>query len=401
MPPQFHLDTLPDPLMTLPVAPLGIIALESSKEMGQRINDYLLSWRANSPAEEDDLYSVLGRDHDTFLLDASCPRFANGEGKGLIKQSVRGYDLYLLVDIGNYSVEYPLYGKNVPMTPDEHFADLKRIISATSGKARRVNVIMPLLYEARQHRHTSRESLDCALMLQELQRLGVDNFITFDAHDPRVQNSVPTMSFENARASYQTLKALFKTVPDLKLDRDHIMIVSPDEGGMSRNVYFASILGLDVGMFYKRRDYSRIINGRNPIIAHEYIGADVEGKDIFIADDIISSGESVIDLCRELKRRNAARIFVSVTYAFFTDGVEAYRQAHEEGIFDYVFSTNLTYRSPELLKQPWYVDVDMSKYLALIIATLNHDRSLSTLLNPLDRINRLMDRYGFKRPQEG
>ena len=267
-------------------------------------------------------------------------------------------------------------------------------------RSRRVNVIMPLLYEARQHRHTSRESLDCALMLQELQRLGVDNFITFDAHDPRVQNSVPTMSFENCRASYQTLKALFKKVPDLKLDRDHIMIVSPDEGGMSRNVYFASVLGLDVGMFYKRRDYSRIINGRNPIIAHEYIGADVEGKDIFIADDIISSGESVIDICRELKRRNAARIFVSVTYAFFTDGLEAYKQAYEEGIFDYVFSTNLTYRSPELLQQPWYVDVDMSKYLALIIANLNHDRSLSTLLNPLDRINRLLDRYGFKRPQE-
>ena len=397
--PEFHLETLPDPLMTLPVAPLGIIALESSRELGSRINDYLLDWR--STEREDELYSVPGFDRNTFLLDATCPRFANGEGKGLIRQSIRGYDLFILVDVGNYSVEYPLYGKNVPMTPDEHFADLKRIISATAGKARRINVIMPLLYEARQHRHTSRESLDCAVALQELQALGVDNFITFDAHDPRVQNAVPRMSFENARASYQTLKALFKAVPDLKLDRDHMMIVSPDEGGMSRNVYFASVLGLDVGMFYKRRDYTRIINGRNPIIAHEYLGADVEGKDIFIADDIISSGESIIDLARELKRRKARRIFVSVTYAFFTDGLETYKRAYQDGIIDLIFSTNLTYRSPELLAQPWYVDVDMAKYLALIIATLNHDRSLSTLLNPLDRIHRLMDRYGFKRPQEG
>ena len=397
--PEFHLETLPDPLMTLPVAPLGIIALESSREMGSKINDYLLAWRTTQQ-EEDELYSVPGFDRNTFLLDATCPRFANGEGKGLIRQSVRGYDLFIIVDVGNYSVEYSLYGKNIPMTPDEHFADLKRIISAAAGKARRINVIMPLLYEARQHRHTSRESLDCAVALQELQTLGVDNFITFDAHDPRVQNAVPTMSFENARASYQTLKALFKAVPDLQLDRDHMMIVSPDEGGMSRNVYFASVLGLDVGMFYKRRDYTRIINGRNPIIAHEYIGSDVAGKDVFIADDIISSGESVIDLARELKRRKARRIFVSVTYAFFTDGLETYKKAYADGIIDLIFSTNLTYRSPELLAQPWYVDVDMSKYLALIIATLNHDRSLSPLLNPLDRIHRLMDRYGFARPQE-
>lgn len=396
--PEFHLETLPDPLMTLPVAPLGIIALESSREMGSKINDYLLNWRMAE--REDELYSVPGFDRNTFLLDATCPRFANGEGKGLIRQSVRGYDLFIIVDVGNYSVEYSLYGKNIPMTPDEHFADLKRIISAAAGKARRINVIMPLLYEARQHRHTSRESLDCAVALQELQTLGVDNFITFDAHDPRVQNAVPTMSFENARASYQTLKALFKAVPDLQLDRDHMMIVSPDEGGMSRNVYFASVLGLDVGMFYKRRDYTRIINGRNPIIAHEYIGSDVAGKDVFIADDIISSGESVIDLARELKRRKARRIFVSVTYAFFTDGLETYKKAYADGIIDLIFSTNLTYRSPELLAQPWYVDVDMSKYLALIIATLNHDRSLSPLLNPLDRIHRLMDRYGFARPQE-
>ncbi len=395
--PEFHLEHH-DPLLTQPVAPLGIIALESSREMGQKINEYLLDWRNTAPEEE--LHAIPGIDRNSFLLDASCPRFANGEGKGLIRQSVRGYDLFLLVDVGNYSVEYPLYGKKVPMTPDEHFADLKRIINAAAGKARRINVIMPLLYEARQHRHTSRESLDCAVALQELQAAGVDNFITFDAHDPRVQNAVPTMSFENARASYQTLKAMFKAVPDLKLDRDHMMIVSPDEGGMSRNVYFASVLGLDVGMFYKRRDYTRIINGRNPIIAHEYIGADVAGKDIFIADDIISSGESVIDLARELKRRKARRIFVSVTYAFFTDGLETYKQAYKDGIIDLIFSTNLTYRSPELLAQPWYVDVDMSKYLALIIATLNHDRSLSTLLNPLDRIHKLMDSYGFARPQE-
>ncbi|MBP3371008.1 MAG: ribose-phosphate pyrophosphokinase [Clostridia bacterium] len=395
--PEFHLEHH-DPLLTQPVAPLGIIALESSREMGQKINEYLLDWRNTAPEEE--LHAIPGIDRNSFLLDASCPRFANGEGKGLIRQSIRGYDLFLLVDVGNYSVEYPLYGKKVPMTPDEHFADLKRIINAAAGKARRINVIMPLLYEARQHRHTSRESLDCAVALQELQAAGVDNFITFDAHDPRVQNAVPTMSFENARASYQTLKAMFKAVPDLKLDRDHMMIVSPDEGGMSRNVYFASVLGLDVGMFYKRRDYTRIINGRNPIIAHEYIGADVAGKDIFIADDIISSGESVIDLARELKRRKARRIFVSVTYAFFTDGLETYKQAYKDGIIDLIFSTNLTYRSPELLAQPWYVDVDMSKYLALIIATLNHDRSLSTLLNPLDRIHKLMDTYGFARPQE-
>nr|WP_243108466.1 ribose-phosphate pyrophosphokinase [Maliibacterium massiliense] len=395
-----QMGNLTDPLLTLPIAPLGIIALESSRELGARINEYLLRWR-NDLQNTSQFYTVPGFNRDTFLLDADCPRFGTGEAKGLIRQSIRGYDLYLLVDIGNYGVKYNLYGQQVPMTPDEHFADLKRIIAAAAGKSKRVNVIMPLLYEGRQHKRSSRESLDCALALQELERMGVTNIITFDAHDPRVQNAIPLMGFESVYPSYQILKALCREVKDLILNKEHMMIISPDEGGLQRNIYFATVLGLDMGMFYKRRDYTQVINGRNPIIAHEYIGSDVAGKDVFIADDIISTGESIIDLARELKRRKANRIFVAATFAFFTDGLEAYSEAYENGIIDKVFATNLTYRSPELKAQPWFAEVDMSKYIAYIIATINHDRTTSPLLNPLDRIKNLLIRYKAEQAQRG
>ncbi|MGI6003835.1 MAG: ribose-phosphate pyrophosphokinase [Christensenellales bacterium] len=399
---EINLDSLSDiSLLTLPVAPVGIIALTSSQEIGQRVNDYLLHWRDDQDNTNDFYYTVPGFNRHTFLLDAECPRFGTGEAKGILRQSIRGYDLYIIVDVGNYGVTYNIYNQEIPMTPDEHFADLKRIIAAASGKARRVNVIMPLLYASRQHRRSSRESLDCALALQELERMGIDNIITFDAHDPRVQNAVPMLSFESIRPSYQILKALFKEKEDLKLHKDHMMVVSPDEGGLDRNIYFATMLGLDMGMFYKRRDYTRVVNGRNPIIAHEYIGSSVEGKDILIADDIISSGESMLDIARELKRRKAARIFVGVTFAFFTSGLDEFKEAYEEGIIDLVLSTNVTYRTPELLAQPWFVDVDLSKYIALIIATLNHNRSMSPLLSPVDRINRLLKRYRKAQKEAG
>jgi ribose-phosphate pyrophosphokinase len=330
-----------------------------------------------------------------------CPRFGNGEGKGMIKETIRGYDIYILCDVGAYNCTYKMYGQDVPMGPDEHFADLKRIIAAMNGKAKRINVIMPMLYEGRQHRRTSRESLDCAMMLQDLIRMGVSNIITFDAHDPRVQNAIPTGGFESIMPSYQVFKALLKKDKTLQIDKDHLMIVSPDEGAIDRNIFYASVLGLDMGMFYKRRDYTRIVNGRNPIIAHEYIGDSVEGKDVFVADDIISSGESVIDLARELKARHANRIFAAATFALFTNGIEEYNKAYKEGIIDRVISTNLTYRRPELREAPWFVEADMSKYISYIIATLNHDRSLSGLLNPYDRIHRLLDKYNLEQKASG
>jgi len=385
---------------TLPVAPLGIIAMRGCEEIGQRINDYLLRWQTANDGDSV-LHSYAGVDKSSFLLDAFCPRFGTGEAKGMLKTSVRGYDLYIIVDVGAYDCTYNLYGREVPLSPDEHFADLKRIIAAVGGKAKRINVIMPFLYESRQHRRSGRESLDCALALQELEKMGVANILTFDAHDPRVQNAVPLIGFESVMPSYQLLKALLRHEKDLRIDREHMMIISPDEGALDRNIFYSSVLGLDLGLFYKRRDYTRIVNGRNPIVKHEFLGDDVEGKDLFVADDMISTGDSMLDLARELKKRRANRIYAAATFAFFTEGLEAFNRAYEEGIITKVLSTNLTYRTTQLCAAPWYIEADISKYLSYMIATLNHDSSLSRLLNPWDRIKALLERYRTEQTAEG
>ncbi|MBR5345586.1 MAG: ribose-phosphate pyrophosphokinase [Clostridia bacterium] len=392
-----------DSFLTDPIGPLGLISMAGTEEMGDKVNRWLTKWRDRTEAatEEGDMHTTPGIQRQDFLVPITCPRFGNGEGKGMIKDSVRGYDIYILCDVGAYNCTYKMYGQDVPMGPDEHFMDLKRIIAATGGKAKRVNVIMPMLYEGRQHRRSSRESLDCAMMLQDLTRMGVDNIVTFDAHDPRVVNAIPESGFESVMPSYQILKALLRKDKTLRIDKDHLMIVSPDEGALDRNIFYASVLGLEMGLFYKRRDYTQIINGRNPIVAHEYLGNSVEGKDVFVADDIIASGESVIDLARELKKRKANRIFAAATFALFTNGIEAYDKAYAEGVIDRVISTNLTYRRPELKDAPWFIEADMSKYIAYIIATLNHNRSLSNLLNPYHRIHRLMDRYTREQTESG
>ncbi len=391
-----------DSFLTYPVGPLGLIAMRGTEDLGDKIDRWLIHWRDHTDTSlPGDMTTTPGAQREDFLVKTICPRFGNGEGKGMIRETIRGYDIYILCDVGAYNCTYSMYGQEVPMGPDEHFADLKRIIAAMNGKAKRINVIMPMLYEGRQHRRTSRESLDCAMMLQDLVRMGVSNIITFDAHDPRVQNAIPTGGFESIMPSYQVFKALLKKDKTLQIDKDHLMIVSPDEGAIDRNIFYASVLGLNMGMFYKRRDYTRIVNGRNPIIAHEYIGDSVEGKDVFVADDIISSGESVIELARELKARHARRIFAAATFALFTNGIEEYNQAYREGVIDRVISTNLTYRRPELKETPWFIEADMSKYIAYIIATLNHDRSLSGLLNPYDRIHRLLDKYNQEQMAAG
>ncbi|MBR4458086.1 MAG: ribose-phosphate pyrophosphokinase [Clostridia bacterium] len=395
-----------DTFLTYPVAPLGLISMPGTEEMADKVNRWLTRWREHTEeANADDYVSGMtttpGVQRQDFLIRTSLPRFGNGEGKGMIKDSVRGYDIYILCDVGAYNCTYSLYGHEIPKGPDEHFMDLKRIIAAMAGKAMRINVIMPMLYEGRQHRRASRESLDCAMMLQDLESMGVSNIITFDAHDPRVQNAIPQCGFESVMPSYQIFKALLRKDKTLRIDKDHLMIVSPDEGALDRNIFYASVLGLEMGLFYKRRDYTRIINGRNPIAAHEYLGNSVEGKDVFVADDIISSGESVIDLARELKKRKANRIFAAATFALFTNGVEEYDKAVREGVIDRVISTNLTYRRPELREAPWFIEADMSKYISYIIATLNHNRSLSRLLNPYDRIHRLMDQYNQEQMASG
>ncbi|MCR5202089.1 MAG: ribose-phosphate pyrophosphokinase [Lachnospiraceae bacterium] len=378
---------------TIPVGNLGIIALESSREMGKKVNDYIVEWRKersklNAPAS-----SILGYSRDTYLIESSCPRFGSGEAKGLINETVRGDDLFLLVDVVNHSLTYKVCGRENHMSPDDHYQDLKRIIAAVGGKARRITVIMPFLYESRQHRRSTRESLDCALALHELSNMGVESIITFDAHDPRVQNSIPLRSFETVQPTYQFIKALLKNIPDIKLDKEHMMVVSPDEGAMGRAVYYATLLGLDVGMFYKRRDYSRIEGGRNPIVAHEFLGADLEGKDVFIIDDMISSGESMIDVATELKRRNANNIYVAATFGLFTSGMEKFDEAVEKNIISKVLTTNLVYTPEEVLKRDYYISVDMSKYVALLIDTLNHDQSISGLLSPTERIQDIMHKY--------
>jgi len=391
-----------DSFLTYPVGPLGLIAMPGTEEMGAKVNSWLKKWQDHTEESmPGDMSTTPGAERQDFLIDVTCPRFGNGEGKGMIKESIRGYDMYILCDPGAYNVQYQMFGQSIPMSPDEHFANLKRIIAAMGGKAKRVTVIMPMLYEGRQHRRSSRESLDCAMALQELENMGVSNIITFDAHDPRVQNAIPTTGFESIMPSYQIFKALLKKDKTLKIDKEHMMIVSPDEGAIDRNIFYASVLGLDMGLFYKRRDYTRIVNGRNPIVAHEYLGDSVEGKDVFVADDMISSGESVIDLARELKKRKANRIFVGCTFALFTNGIDAFEEAYRNGFLDRVISTNLTYRKPELAQTEWFVEADMSKYISFIIATLNHDRSLSKLLNPYDRIHGLIKRYNNEQMAAG
>ena len=379
---------------TIPVGNLGILALESSKEMGQRVNDYIVEWRQERSRMEAPASSIAGYSKDSYLIDCVCPRFGSGEAKGLIRESVRGDDLFLLVDVCNYSLTYKVCGQVNHMSPDDHYQDLKRLIAAVGGKARRITVMMPFLYESRQHRRSSRESLDCALALQELTQMGVESIITFDAHDPRVQNAIPLKSFETVQPTYQFIKALLKNVPDIRIDAQNLMVISPDEGALGRAVYYANVLGIDVGMFYMRRDYSKIVDGRNPIIAHEFLGADLEGKDVIIIDDMISSGESMIDVATELKRRKANRIFVAATFGLFTNGMDRFDEAVEQGLIYRVMTTNLVYQPQELLSRDYYISVDMSKYVALLIDTLNHDQSISDLLNPTERIQNILVKYG-------
>lgn len=381
-------------MLSIPVAPLGFIAMPGCEDLGKKVNQWLMKWYEAQENENGvPLFSIKGQDKEDFLIDVSLPRFGTGEAKGLIRSSVRGYDIFILTDVLAHNVTYRMYGQEVPMSPDDHFQDLKRIIAAIGGKARRINVIMPFLYESRQHRRTSRESLDCALALQELHNLGVSNILTFDAHDPRVQNAIPTGGFESVMPSYQILKALFKNQKDLHLDPDHMMIVSPDEGAIGRNIYYSALLGINMGVFYKRRDFTRMVDGMNPIVAHEYLGESVEGKDIFVSDDMISSGGSILDLARELKKRKANRIFASSTFAMFTNGLDAFHKAYEEGLITRIISTNLSYRRPDLAKAEWFIEADMSKYIAFLLASINHDRSISSLINPSKRINKLLERY--------
>ena len=378
---------------TIPVGPLGLIPLKSCTGLGKKVDDYLVEWRRERESEHKSTIAFSGYQRDSYILEANTPRFGSGEGKGTIEESVRGDDLYIMVDVCNYSLTYSLFGMTNHMSPDDHFQDLKRIIAAAAGKARRINVIMPFLYESRQHKRSGRESLDCAMALQELVNMGVENIITFDAHDPRVQNSIPLKGFETVQPIYQFLKHLLKNEPDLQIDSDHMMVISPDEGGTSRAIYFANMLGLDMGMFYKRRDYTKIVNGRNPIVAHEFLGSSVEGKDVLIIDDMISSGESMLDVAKELKRRKARKVFICATFGLFTGGLAKFDQYYQDGLIDRILTTNLVYPTPDLLSRPYYINVDMSKYIALIIDNLNHDASLSDLLTPTKRINKLLSQY--------
>ncbi len=387
-------------LDNIPVGALGMISLPGCEEMGNRVNDYLVKWRKETNHEHKDNIVFSGYENDTYLINAKVPRFGSGEAKGIIEESVRGKDLYLMVDVCNYSLTYPLSGNTNHMSPDDHFQNLKRIIAAVGGKARRLNVIMPFLYESRQHKRSARESLDCALALQELVRMGVDNIITFDAHDPRVQNAIPLSGFETVRPTYQFIKGLLRSFDDLQLDSEHLMAISPDEGATGRAIYFANVLGIDMGMFYKRRDYTQVVNGRNPIVAHEFLGSSVEGKDVIILDDMISSGDSILDVAKQLKARKAKRIFAAATFGLFTNGMEKFDEAYEEGLIHGILTTNLIYQTPELLSRPYYINCDMSKYVALLIDTLNHDGSISGLLDPFDRIQAAVEAYKKGEPIE-
>ena len=377
----------------IPYGDLGILALESSYDIGKKVDAYISSWRTNSVNDEESIHFSSYK-KDSYLIDAVCPRFGSGEAKGILNESVRGKDLYILVDVCNYSLTYTVCGQKNHMSPDDHFQNIKRMIAAVSGKARRITVIMPFLYEGRQHKRNFRESMDCALALQELVNMGVDSIITFDAHDPRVQNAIPLNTFETIQPTYQFIKAMLKHVPDIKMNPKNMMVISPDEGATGRAIYFAGVAGIDMGMFYKRRDYTKIIEGRNPIVAHEFLGSDVEGKDVVVIDDLISSGESMIDVATELKRRKANRIFVASTFGLFTNGLEKFDKAFSSGLIYRLLTTNLVYQTEELLSKEYYINVDMSKYIALLINTLNHDASIANLLDPAERIQNILKQYG-------
>ena len=377
---------------TIPVGPLGLIPLKSCSALGAKVNDWLVEWRKERESEHKSTIAFAGYQRDSYIIDAKTPRFGSGEGKGTIESSIRGDDLYIMVDVCNYSLTYSLCGMTNHMSPDDHYQDLKRVIAAAAGKARRINVIMPFLYESRQHKRSGRESLDCALALQELMNMGVENIITFDAHDPRVQNAIPLKGFETVQPIYQFIKHLLKNETELEIDSDHMMVISPDEGGMGRAVYFANVLGLDMGMFYKRRDYTKIIDGRNPIVAHEFLGSSVEGKDVIIVDDMISSGESMLDVAKQLKERNAGRVFVCTTFGLFTDGFDKFDEYYNKGYISKVITTNLTYLPPELYEKPYFVKADMSKFIALIIDSLNHDVPISSVISPTDKIHALLEK---------
>ena len=381
---------------TIPVGPLGIIAMPGCEALCDKIDKYLVKWRANQASEHQQNIAFYGYQRDTYKVNVSLPRFGSGEAKGVVNESVRGFDLYIITDVFNYSCTYNMYGMEVPMSPDDHYADLKRVISAISGKAKRITILMPMLYEGRQHKRSSRESLDCALALQELVNLGVDNIMTFDAHDKRVQNAIPNGSFENIMPTYQMIKSLVNSVEDLHVDKDHLMVISPDEGALHRCIYFATQLGVNLGMFYKRRDYTRVVNGRNPIVEHQYLGDSVEGKDIIIVDDMISSGESMLEVCSKLKGLKAGRIFVCTTFGLFCNGLEVFDEAYKNGTFYRVFTTNGVYQTPELLSRDWYESVDLSKYTAYFLDTLNHDMSVSSLLDCSDKIEKILIKKGIK-----
>ncbi len=364
---------------------LGVIGMKGCEEFSRRVNMHLQNFNDG-----------INDEVNSFIIPISVPRFGTGEAKATILHSIRTYDTYIIMDAFNYGVTYKMYGKDIPMSPDDHFQDLKRVISAMGGKAKKITVIMPMLYEGRQHKRMARESLDCAMALQELTNMNVSNIITFDAHDARVQNAIPNHGFENVQPTYQMIKACLKYDSSIIMEKDNTMIVSPDEGAMNRCMYYSSVLGMDLGMFYKRRDYSKIVDGKNPIVAHEFLGSDPAGKNIIVIDDMIASGDSMIDVSRELKKRNAARVLVFSTFGLFTEGLAKFDKAHEEGLIDGIFTTNLVYRTPELLDRPWYHEVDMSKYVALLIKKLNEENSISELLNPINRIENILARYRNK-----
>ena len=378
---------------TIPVGPLGLIPLKSCAELGEKVNRHLVEWRRERESEHKSTIAFTGYQRDNYIIDAQTPRFGSGEAKGTIEESIRGDDLYFMVDICNYSLTYSLCGMVNHMSPDDHFQDLKRVIAAAAGKARRINVIMPFLYEGRQHKRSGRESLDCATALQELVSMGVENIITFDAHDPRVQNAIPLKGFETVQPIYQFIKSLLKVEQNLQIDSDHMMVISPDEGGMKRAIFFANVLGLDMGMFYKRRDYSRIVGGRNPIVAHEFLGSNVAGKDMIIVDDMISSGDSMLEVAKLLKEKQARNIYMCSTFGLFTNGLDKFDRAYKKGWFTKLVTTNLIYQTPELLNKPYYINCDMSKYIALLIDTLNHDSSVSSLLDPVERIQKVLRKF--------
>jgi ribose-phosphate pyrophosphokinase len=377
----------------IPVGPLALIALPGCEDFAERVDAYLGMWRHDRDVKHP------GYKKESYIIDVGLPRFGSGEAKGVLKSSVRGDDLFIMADVTNYNIKYKMYGRENPMSPDDHFQNLKRVIAAAGGKARRITVIMPFLYESRQHRRTSRESLDCAMALEELVYMGVNCIMTLDAHDPRVQNAIPLSGFENVTATYQFIKALLREEKDLQIDAEHMMVISPDEGAVSRAIYFASMMGLDVGMFYKRRDYTKIVNGRNPIVAHEFLGSSVEGKDVIVVDDMIASGDSAIDVARQLKMRKARKVFLCSTFGLFTSGMERFDEAVKAGYIDRIFTTNAIYQSPEILRRPYYSSVDMSKYIALFIDTMNHDLSIEPLLSPVNRIHARLDRYREKQKE--